>query len=83
MAASDVIAHYFAELLYRGLTTPGAIKEDTVDIMCYVNIRFIANVHLYPNTIVPVCFLDTLQQQHLSYFFYKINTENFSTSFSL
>lgn len=43
--------------------------------MYYVNIRFIANVHLYPNTIVPICFLDTLQQQHLYFFFYKINTD--------
>lgn len=55
-------------------------KRQCVSVLYYVNIRFIANVQLYPNTIVNNCFQDTLQQQYL--YLYKTH-RNFSTSFSL
>ncbi len=39
-------------------------KRQRVNVLYYVNIRFIANVQSYPNTIVNNCFEDTLQQQY-------------------
>lgn len=53
-------------------------KRQYVSVSYYVNIRFIANVQLYPNTIVSNCFQDTLQQQYR--YLYKTHI-NFSTSY--
>lgn len=53
-------------------------KRQCVNVLFYVNIRFIANVQLYPNTIVNNFSEDTLQQQYR--YLYKTHT-NVSTSY--
>lgn len=53
-------------------------KRQCVSRLYCVNIRFIANVQLYPNTIANNCFMDTLQQQYR--YLYKTH-RNFSTSY--
>jgi len=57
----------------------GAFEEQKtfVNRLYYVNIRFIANVQLYPNTIVNNFFEDTLQQQY--HYLYK-NTYTLATN---
>lgn len=54
-------------------------KESVSNILYYVNIRFIANVQSYPNTIVNNCFQDTLQQQYR--YLYKTLYKTFCTSY--
>lgn len=53
-------------------------KNKCISVLYYVNIRFIANVQLYPNTIVNNRFQDTVQQQYR--YLYKTH-RNFSTSY--
>lgn len=55
-------------------------KKQSVKIWHYVNIRFIANVQLHPNTIVNHFYKDTLQQQ--CRYLYKTH-QNFSTSYKI